>query len=174
MHLKVFNLDVLILYSLYICMYLCNGLYNGLYDHMHVCMYLCNGLYKGDQQNVFICTIVCTVLLQRAFLCIWAQVRTGSLASGSHRTWLKMPALLTTLRKRLRSKTTVTEVQVQTDVTNPLVVELLAADGLAALLGDARRHCVHYGMSPRSGAAKPANEKAVLGAFMPVLPRGLS
>ena len=56
------------------------------------------------------------------------------------------------------------EVPARTDVTNRLVVELLAADGLAALPGDARRHCVHYTMSRCGllgrGAAKPANDGA--------------
>ena len=50
------------------------------------------------------------------------------------------------------------EVPAQTDVTNRLVVELLAADGLAALPGDARRHCVHYTMSRCGlpGAVQPS------------------
>ena len=81
-----------------------------------------------------------------------------------------MPAVLTTLRKRLRCKTA------QAPTTQPpapgrsangrfapgrsanaLLLELFAADGLPVLPDDARRHCVHYTMSTvhKPGAVQP-------------------
>ena len=68
--------------------------------------------------------------------------------------------MLSTLGKRLRSKTTLaptTQPPASSKSANALVLELFAADGLPVLPGDARRHCVHYTMSRvhKAGAVQP-------------------
>ena len=49
-------------------------------------------------------------------------------------------------RKRLREKTpnVVVQMMQKTGLSNPVVVEMLAAEGLAALPWDSRRQCMHY------------------------------
>ena len=51
--LKLLNIKLLILNSLYVCTIFHNGLYNGLYGGMYVCTIFPNGLYGG----MYVCTI---------------------------------------------------------------------------------------------------------------------
>jgi len=63
------------------------------------------------------------------------------------------------LRKRLREKTpdAVVQMMQKTGLSNPVVVEMLAAEGLAALPWDARRQCMHYTLcrNHKPGAVQP-------------------
>ena len=72
-----------------------------------------------------------------------------------------MSTVQSSLNKRLWCKTTptsTTQPRVQQGPTNPLVLELLGADGLPALPGDARRNCIHWTMARvhKPGAVQPS------------------
>jgi hypothetical protein len=70
-----------------------------------------------------------------------------------------MPAVQSTMRKRMRCKTKPTPVAPPpVKLLSPLELELLGVDGLAGLPEDARRHCVHYTMTKvtKAGAVQPS------------------